>query len=75
MNFDLINSILVRNGVSDKVGWELEECCCGKQFIWRHDPKLKHGGAVLGYEKKEIKCPNCDNVIKLPKSVEAEYHW
>ncbi|MEV2908586.1 hypothetical protein ABNF65_07970 [Paenibacillus larvae] len=68
--------ILERNNVTDKSGWELENCpYCKKEYVWRHDPNLKHGGAVLGYEKKTIICPDCGGKITLPKSVEAEYRW
>lgn len=34
---------------------------------------LQHGGAVLGYERKKMKCPGCGTEIALPKSVEADY--
>lgn len=71
-----VREILDRHNVMDYSGWVEDNCpACGKEFIWRHDPNLKHGGAVLGYERKELTCPDCKTEFKLSKSVEADYYW
>ncbi|WP_213023973.1 hypothetical protein [Brevibacillus reuszeri] len=76
MDINMLTVILAKNSIEDKTGWEVEKCpSCGRKYVWRHDPKLEHGGAILGYEKKEIECPDCNQVIRLPKSVEAQYYW
>ncbi|WP_374017034.1 hypothetical protein ABU162_22940 [Paenibacillus thiaminolyticus] len=65
-----MSEILQRNNIKDYSGRKLDSCpCCKKEYVWKDT--LKHGGAVLGYERKKMKCPGCGTEIALPKSVEA----
>lgn len=70
--WDIIRKIKEQRGL-EQSGWELDECSCGKHFIWRED--LQHGYGVLGKERQVAVCPHCGVHNKLPKAVHIDWHF